>query len=322
MKLRFYSLMIFIALDAMILVNCGERMIPTVTTSRVSSITEFSAQGGGSIASDGGATITALGVCWSNNQSPTLADNYTNDGTGKGNYTSSITELIPNTTYYVRAYATNSIGTGYGEAQSFRTIALTDTVIDIDGNIYQTIKIGDQWWMVENLRVTHYRNGDPIPNIINDEAWANLTTGAYCNPNNNETLVGIYGRIYNWYAINDDRIIAPKGWHVATHTEWNTLIDYLGGASVAAGKIKEAGLAHWERSDTSVTNESGFTALPSGHRYEWGFHSGPGGQAAFWTSTEIDDNSAWNRSLHKTESSVSSLGGIKQSGASIRCVKD
>ena len=110
------------------------------------------------------------------------------------------------------------------------------TVTDIDGNLYYTVKIGEQWWMLENLRVTHYRNGDAIPNVTDDAEWEGLSTGAYCDYDNDPANVATYGRLYNWYAVGDSRNIAPAGWHVPSDDEWQTLVDYLGGSSVAGGE--------------------------------------------------------------------------------------
>jgi len=136
-------------------------------------------------------------------------------------------------------------------------------VKDIDGNVYNTVKIGDQVWTVENLKVTHYRNGDPIANVTTDITWGATTDGAYCWYNNDITHKTPYGALYNYYAIADPRNIAPAGWHVATYEEWNTLINNLGGINVAWSKVMEAGSNHWVGPNSS-TNESGFTALPSG----------------------------------------------------------
>ena len=120
-----------------------------------------------------------------------------------------------------------------------------NTVTDIDGNAYHTVAIGKQVWLVENLKVTRYRNGDQIPNVSDNKQWCNLTTGAYCNYNNDANNVTTYGRLYNWYAVHDIRNIAPKGWHVATDVEWKILTDYLGGETIAGGKLKETGTTLW-----------------------------------------------------------------------------
>ena len=296
--------------------------VPEVNTSEVSAITNTSAQCGGTITSDGGATVTARGVCWSTGQNPTVADDTTNDGTGAGSFTSNITGLTEGTTYYVRAYATNSAGTGYGSAMSFTTIATTGTVTDIDGNTYQTVKIGEQWWMAENLKVTHYRNGDAIPNVTNDTTWSDLTTSAYCNYNNNSSNATTYGRFYNWYAVNDSRNIAPTGWHVPSDAEWQTLVDYLGGD--AGGKMKETGTTHWNSPNTGATNESGFTALPGGCRFSIGgsFYD-MGYYAFFWASTEYGTYYAWSRVLFYYSSSVYRKYYYgKRDGFSVRCVRD
>jgi len=198
------------------------------------------------------------------------------------------------------------------------------TITDIDGNVYQTITIGSQVWMMENLKVTHYRNGDPIPNERDNTAWAGLSTGAYCNYVNDEHNVATYGRLYNWYSVDDSRNIAPEGWHVPTDAEWQILVNYLGGGAVAGGKMKEAGTAHWNSPNTGATNESGFTGLPGEYRNYLGSFSSPmGNNAFFWSSTDDEGSAmAWFRSLHFDAGAIGQLIYGKQSGFSVRCVKD
>ena len=163
---------------------------------------------------------------------------------------------------------------------------------DIDGNTYQTVKIGNQWWIAENLNVTHYQNGDAIPNVTDSAAWWGLTSGAYCNYNNDAANVAVYGRLYNWYAVHDSRNIAPAGWHVPSDAEWQTLVDYLGGDPVAGGKMKEAGTTHWISPNTGATNESGFSGLPGGYRHTDGYYYDISYSASFWTFTESDSGYA------------------------------
>jgi len=196
-------------------------------------------------------------------------------------------------------------------------------VTDIDGNIYITTKIGNQWWMAENLKVTHYRNGEAIPNVTDDTQWINLTTGAYCNYNNDSTNVHTYGRLYNWYAVDDSRNIAPEGWHVPTDGEWQTLIDYLGGSSVAGGKLKESGITHWNSPNTGATNETGFSALPGGYRSgSSGAFGHIGINAYFWSSTEYGSSFAWFRNLGYGGSGMYRGNFDERGGFSVRCVRD
>lgn len=197
---------------------------------------------------------------------------------------------------------------------------ITGTVTDIDGNVYKTVKIGDQWWMAENLKVTHYTNSDVIPNVTDNSTWINLKTGAYCNYDNNEANVATYGRLYNWYAVNDDRIIAPAGWHVPTSAEWQTLLDYLGIS--CGGKLKEAGTTHWDSPNTAATNESGFTCLPGGYRaYSYGYFTSMGSYGGFWSSTECGGNCALYWDLRSNHSGVLRHNYGKGYGLSVRCVR-
>jgi uncharacterized protein (TIGR02145 family) len=212
----------------------------------------------------------------------------------------------------------------------------TGTVTDIDGNVYKTVKIGDQWWMAENLKVTHYRNGATIPNITDSASWNNLTTEAFCNYNNDENNVATYGRLYNWFAVNDLRNIAPEGWHVASLAEWQTLVyHHLGPIETAGIKMREASTTHWLSDDYGATNESGFTALPGGFRDSPSWHPNPehdfadlGGGAYFWTSHYFDELSSHMVIIGPPEVYITWLGGGfpvtggMGCGYSIRCVKD
>lgn len=199
----------------------------------------------------------------------------------------------------------------------------TGSVTDIDGNVYQTVKIGDQWWMAENLKVTHYRNGDAIPNVIDSTSWSNITTGAYCNYDNDDSHVMTYGRLYNWYAVNDSRNIAPESWHVPTDTEWQTLVDYLEGEDVAGANMKESGTEHWHSPNYPATNWCGFSALPGGSRnYENGNFDDMGYSAYFWSSTDRYSNSAWYLFLICYGPKVYHSSIIKGEGNSVRCVMD
>ena len=210
------------------------------------------------------------------------------------------------------------------------------TVTDYDGNVYQTVTIGTQVWMAENLKVTHYRNGDSIPNVTDNGTWGGLSTGAYCNYNNDVNNVAIYGRLYNWYAVDTSLNIAPSGWHVPTDAEWKQLEMYLGmsqaGAdmlgwrgTVEGGKMKETGTTHWNSPNTGATNESGFSALPGGFRSRIGSYVLMGAYVYFWSSTESteDDSSyAWYRELYYDFSAVYRGYNYMHSGFSVRCVRD
>jgi uncharacterized protein (TIGR02145 family) len=195
------------------------------------------------------------------------------------------------------------------------------TVTDIDGNIYATTRIGDQCWMARNLEVTHYRNGDTIPNVTDGSAWPYLTTGAQCGYNNNEGNIAVYGRLYNWYAVDDSRNIAPEGWHVPSDAEWQILIDYLGGSEIAGGMMKETGTAHWTSPNGGATNCSGFTALPGGHRGHDFVHMG--NSAYFWSSTLSSmGGRACYRMIMYNDAGIDPGNGLYYGGFSVRCIKD
>lgn len=197
-----------------------------------------------------------------------------------------------------------------------------ETVKDIDGNEYRTITIGAQVWMAENLRTTRYRNGDSIPNVTDHNAWDILSSGAYCDYGNYPLMAEIFGKLYNWYAVKDQRGLAPAGWHIPTRTEWEILVNYLGGESVAGGKIKETGYIHWGTQNLEATNESGFTGLPGGMRYDQGGFTLRDMRGSWWSANEYNLTKANNKIANYENGHFYTYQYPKQSGMSIRCVKD
>ena len=488
---------------------------PTLTTNDGSNITQTTATSGGNISSDGGATVTARGVCWSKSADPTTElTTKTSDDTGTGAFTSSLTGLTANTIYYVRAYATNSEGTAYGVGISFTTLAtvpgaptigsaaagnaqatitfsapvsnggsaitaytvksnpgniagtgstspiavtgLTNgiaytfkvtatnaigesiassasnsvtptttstvpgaptigtatagnaqatitftapisnggtaitgytvtsspgsksssgtaspititglangtaytftvtainaigtsvassasnsvtptasvtTISDIDGNSYSIVSIGTQTWMAENLKTTKFNDGTAIPNVTVDATWAALTTGAYCDYSNTSSNSATYGRLYNWYVLdnnvsteaasNGGKNVCPTDWHVPSDAEWSTLTSYLGGESVAGGKLKETGTTHWTTPNTGATNVQGFTGLPGGFRQ--GSYSLLGVLGIWWSTTPLSSTQAVSYGVYNSDPSLIRYNHDKLYGFSVRCIRD
>ncbi|MEI6554870.1 MAG: fibrobacter succinogenes major paralogous domain-containing protein [Paludibacter sp.] len=306
----------------------------SLITTAASSITAISATLGGTITSDGGASITSSGVCWSTTSSPTTSNSKSTGTGGIGSYSSNISGLTANSTYYVRAFATNSFGTFYGNQVSFKTPPSTGTVSDIDGNIYHYITLGAQTWMVENIKTTKYNDGTVIPLVTDDTAWSNLSTGAYCFYNNDaEANKSIYGALYNWYAVNTAKL-APTGWHVATDSEWTTLQNYVSLNLGASGFVAKALAAttNWSSStssgaignDLTINNNSGFSAFPGSYRDYNGTFSylGTGNNGCWWSSTERSSAYSWYRFMSYSDSNMTQSYRIKQSGLSVRCVRD
>ncbi|MCK5148957.1 fibrobacter succinogenes major paralogous domain-containing protein [bacterium] len=208
-----------------------------------------------------------------------------------------------------------------GDQYIIRVKALeTGTMTDQDGNVYQTVKIGNQWWMAENLRVTHYRNGHPVPQVYNKTDWANVNIGACCYYDNDAGDAATYGCLYNWAAVTHVSNLAPSGWHVPSDAEWDTLTTYLGGESVAGAKLKEEGYSHWN-SGNLATNESGFTALGDGYRASSGVFQFRHSVVMFWSSTVFYDH-AWCRSINHNELKVWPHVYLQSFGFSVRLVKD
>jgi uncharacterized protein (TIGR02145 family) len=197
-----------------------------------------------------------------------------------------------------------------------------NSLTDADGNVYQTVTISNQTWMKSNLNVSHYRNGDVIPQVTVSSQWANLTTGAWCYYKNDDANGPIYGKMYNWYAVNDPRGLAPVGYHIPNNLEWSNLTAFLGGESIAGGAMKETGTTHWLTPNLDATNSSGFRGLPGNYRnYLGGFNLSS--NAVFWSSSENDMSTAFSFWLVYGAGSLGPGYGIeKKTGCSVRCLKD
>jgi len=336
-----FSFFLLVLICSMAFTACNPivkpELLPVLTTTEVSAIAQTTATSGGNITSDAGSSVTVRGVCWSTKVSPTVADSKTTDGGGIGSFTSSITGLTEGTTYYVRAYATTSTGTGYGGAYQITTIVASPTVTDADGNLYHTITIGTQAWMVENLKTTKYNDGTAIPLVTANTAWNALLTPAYCwYKNDVNTYKATYGALYNWYAVNTAKL-APTGWHLPTYAEWTTLTNYVAanfGTSLNATKALAA-TTNWIASTTTGTvgcnlmlnNSTGFSALPGGNRHhDDGTFVDVGYNGHWWSATEINTSSArfWYMSYDNSSQIFPQPYNeqSKSNGFSVRCIRD
>jgi uncharacterized protein (TIGR02145 family) len=307
---------------------------PVLSTTGLSSLTTNSVKSGAIIINDGGADIIAGGICWNTEPGPTIDINKTTDEIDGGKFFSSLTGLIPNTTYYLRSYATNSTGTGYGDELVFKTY----TVIDADSNGYYSVNIGDQVWLKENLSTTKYNNGDPIGttnpatlDVSEEDApkyqWA---------PGGIESNVSTYGRLYSWYAITDSRGVCPTGWHVPTDAEFTALTDYLinngyglggSGTGIAKSMASETGWltvpGEGVISNDESNNSSGFTGMPAGYRFGGNSFTNTGYVCTWWTSSEYEPETAWYRELYFSVSEINiGITNKEASSFSVRCIKD
>ncbi|MFZ9940370.1 MAG: FISUMP domain-containing protein, partial [Bacteroidia bacterium] len=296
---------------------------PLITTSTATSITATGATTGGVVAADGGASVTARGVAYGLSSAPTTSGTITNNGTGTGSFSSTLTGLTSFSTYYVRAYATNSVGTSYGNEINFTTLfeCGLSMMTDVEGNTYNTVQIGTQCWSQSNLKVSKYRNGDNIPTGLSNSQWGSASSGAYAIYDNNTSNNTLYGKLYNGYAANDSRGLCPTGWHVPSDTEWASLITFLGGSSVAGGKMKST--TGWNSPNTGATNSSGFTGLPGGGRLGGGVYGDLGNVGHWWSTTIIGSAGwAWYRSLNTSFNSVANNANPQAYGYAVRCLRD
>jgi uncharacterized protein (TIGR02145 family) len=400
-----------------------EPELPAVITATILKITPYSAEAGGVVSSSGGSDVTERGIYWGSTANPVNTGTRLAIGSGTGSYADSLANLTPGTTYYVTAYAVNSIGTAHGEEKSFLTpgeipiidkileyqdltansvvlsgliapgelstnvtfeIGLTTsygisveadenpvtekdtvygtitgltpntlyhyrivaendlgtaysadstfrtvitgiqgTVTDQEGKIYQTIGIGYQEWMIENLKVVVYRNGtDSIPLAESDSLWATMTTPAFCWYDSDSTAnYSKYGALYNWYAVNTGNL-CPTGWHAATNDDVTELVKYVGGAGKAGGLLKEKGTAYWNSPNTDAADKYGFKARGAGKRSSEGIFDFIKVEGNWWTSTEYSTlNASYFNILFNYGNSFQAYLS-KKTGMSVRCVKD
>jgi uncharacterized protein (TIGR02145 family) len=313
-------------------------VLPAITTMMVSSISSSTASAGGNITDDGGSDITSRGVCWNNTGSPTTSDPHTSDGVGPGAFASSLTGLSYYTTYHLRAYATNDAGTAYGNEVTYITLVEDGQpcpgtpLVWCGGKNYYTVQIGSQCWFRENLdigikldsNVSQTDNG-----IIEKYCYHDLE--ANCN---------IYGGFYQWAELvqyvngatnteTGDPVpagniqgICPSGWHIPSDVELTTLTSYLGGTTIAGGKLKETGTTHWQTPNAGATNESGFTAFPAGMNNQFGLYQDIFHATYFWSSAQNDATNAWHRSLSFDTDAAGTSFFDKSNAVSVRCLKN
>jgi uncharacterized protein (TIGR02145 family) len=307
-----------------------------ILTTIIQLINYTTVESGGIMTSDGGGNITEMGICWGTTVNPTLNDSKMSySPVGFGNFLMFINNLQPSTKYYVRAYAINAVGIGYGNELNFTTFPngpvifnpdLTyGSVSDIEGNIYKTIQIGTQLWMAENLKTTKFNDGTEIPNITDAIEWQNLSTPGYSwYENDAVSYKTTFGALYNWYAVSTDKL-CPSGWHVPIDSEFKILTDYLGDNFGA--KMSETGNNHWLNYVTDATNVSGFTGLPGGLR-EFYDISGEisfasiGSTGSWWSTSENGALGSFNVLSWDTYIGYYQTLADKYSGMSVRCVKD
>jgi uncharacterized protein (TIGR02145 family) len=311
-------------LAAMMLINNSCRQSQDsikLTTLSISGITQTSAFSGGNISQGKWDPVIDKGVCWGSRADPTLKDDKSSGGSGSSKFICSLNGLQPGTVYFVRAYMISSKDTLYGNNIVFSTEDF-GTITDVDGNLYNDIKIGNQTWMAENLRTTKYNNGKEIQLVRKGVDWSALETPAYCWYKNEEvTFKPEYGALYNWFAVSSG-LLCPDGWHVPDENEWMDLTLLLDGEKIAGGKLKQSGFDYWVEPNTGASNEYGFNALPGGFRYSDGKFYDFGFSGYWWSAGDHSKTKAYFRFIYYNESIIYRFSNDKKNGFSVRCLKN
>jgi uncharacterized protein (TIGR02145 family) len=296
----------------------------TITTSDPESMTAITIVCGGTIADDGGSPVTERGICWGTDHLPTTAINMISGGSGTGDFNCTLSPLIGNIIYYIRAYATNGTDTYYGNevtATIWYNVAGSDYA-DADGNVYNTVKLGSQTWMVQNLKTTKFNDGEDIPLETDNYTWFNLNTPACCWYENYISNKDTYGALYNWYTVNTGKL-CPAGWHVPIDSDWQTLKDFLESSGGDAGGMLKDTSDLWASPNTGATSSSGFKGIPGGIRgHTDGICYYLGYTGKHWSgSPDVSDQSAaWTLSFDDSQL----RRGVYDNnlGVSVRCVHD
>jgi uncharacterized protein (TIGR02145 family) len=294
--------------------------LATVNTAAVSAIQPLSAESGGEVTNDGGAAITERGVVYATSANPTLDNFKIVAGSGTGSFTATLTPLASEQTYYVRAFATNSHGTAYGNQVQFNA-ASANTVTDIDGNVYTYVTLCDKDWTTSNLKTTKYNNGDAITNGLTGFNWDLATTGAYSFPNGEETRKDTFGLLYNLHVINDTRGVCPTGWHVPTDEDWKAL-EICQGMSPADADLTDfrgnIGTKLMEGGSSGLNLQKGGLLFPGDGGYYYFAEQG-----YYYSSTPEASAGNYYRGFNGESGNPDAIYRTYSNyGMSVRCVKD
>jgi uncharacterized protein (TIGR02145 family) len=291
---------------------------PTVDTDAASSVTSTAATLNATF-TDGGSAVTATGFKYATNSALTSPADVTGSGTTSP-FTGSLTGLTASTQYWAVGYATNAVGTSYGDTVTFTTSSCSVPSVTYDGFTYSTVSIGSQCWFKENLRNDNYNDGTAIPGSMVNATWSTTTSGAQAILDADSVAnFATYGRLYNWYAVNNAAGLCPTGWHVPTDAEWDSLTTFLGGVSGAGNAMKST--TGWHSGDGG-TNTSGFSALPGGYRDAGTGYFDKQDVDGYWWSSSPSGTNAWYRGLYSGYSIVDRYYTSARNGLSVRCVQD
>jgi uncharacterized protein (TIGR02145 family) len=282
---------------------------------------------GGGISFDNTYNVLSKGICWSTSKNPTIANALLDLGPGFGDLGGIIEGLTPGTVYYLRAYATNVVGTTYGENKAIRTFDGFTT--DFEGHVYSTVHLGNQEWMSRNLETRYFSNGDKInttgtPTVNIEQEDKPLYQWPFLGYDDHPELLDDYGRLYTWYTATDSRKICPTGWHLPSIDEWNELLVHLGGDAVTYGVLNSSYNYSWDSILNAGATEGSFSAQLAGFRTVTGqFQYGSNYGTYWWSSTEVSSENVYSIYCGKTTvEKVVKLDSSKKNGFSVRCVKD
>jgi uncharacterized protein (TIGR02145 family) len=327
----------------------------SVTTAEVTNISSTSATSGGNVTDEGGSGVIARGVVWHTSETMSLESNtgFTENGQGEGSFISEVSGLSAGSTYYLRAYATNSSGTSYGNIVEFETSSQVGSVSDVSGNRYGIVTIGNQVWMAENLRTKRYADGTLIAGGLANESWQGTTQGAYTvyphsisSLDGEEEVLAAYGALYNWYAVQDERGLCPAGWKVPSDEDWTELTEYLtgefglnnepGGSNGLANSLKSCHQVSSPLGNECSTNDHprwnshsvhygtdnfGFAAVPGSNRDATGSYGLIGSAGLWWTSTGDGEQNAIYRSITVNAGHLQRAAESRKMGLSVRCIR-